>query len=365
MSTLEAHQTYYCSHRHQKASSDVEDGKSVAGESNQGDEENPTKAPRTGKQYACTHCSYSADKKVSLNRHMRMHSVSPGPSQGAVTPTTNGETSNDVQDRYCQDCDIRFSSLKTFRAHKMHYCSTRHIVKPNVPPSSTSGSGPTSPAETCKTPPSPSSQQALLALPTNPILIVPYSLFRGASLLGPSVVGLPSPDTPCFLLPNGTLQPMSHAITNTSTAAVQTNEKDTQKDPSAPLDLSMRKSPELNDLVIDEDVPDKEMEKTNSIPSPEQIVCAPSLPNSPSVTPSPPPNLNVSPKSSKRELRSVSPRSKKMDDNEKVLGVSVPAPPQLHPILMRAGEIALRLAQDIQSSPQVITKYFCLFFLIL
>lgn len=239
----------------------------------------------------------------------------------------------------------------------MHYCSTRHIVKP-VPPSSTSGSGPTSPAETCKTPPSPNSahQQALLALPTNPILIVPYSLFRGASLLGPSVVGLPNPDTPCFLLPNGTLQPMSHAIPNTSTAAVQTNEKDTQKDPSAPLDLSMRKSPELNDLVIDEDEPDKEIEKSNSVSeSPEQIVCAPSLPNSPSISPSPPLASSVSPKV-KRELRSVSPRSKK-EENEKL--VNVPVPPQLHPILMRAGpiinpEIALRLAQDIQNSPQVL-----------
>jgi zinc finger protein ZFPM1 len=29
-------------------------------------------------------------------------------------------------DRYCSDCDIRFSSTKTYRAHKMHYCSTRH-----------------------------------------------------------------------------------------------------------------------------------------------------------------------------------------------------------------------------------------------
>lgn len=45
------------------------------------------KCIRTGKQYACTHCSYSADKKVSLNRHMRMHQTSPAPS----SVTSNGD----------------------------------------------------------------------------------------------------------------------------------------------------------------------------------------------------------------------------------------------------------------------------------
>lgn len=29
-------------------------------------------------------------------------------------------------DKYCSDCDIRFSSTKTYRAHKQHYCSSRH-----------------------------------------------------------------------------------------------------------------------------------------------------------------------------------------------------------------------------------------------
>lgn len=390
LSTLEAHQTYYCSHRLPKPSSDAEDGKSVTGEnaSQNNDEENPAKAQRTGKQYACSHCSYSADKKVSLNRHMRMHSVSPGPSPGPNPPAvTNGEPQlADIQDRYCQDCDIRFSSLKTFRAHKMHYCNTRHIVKPtnSGPPASsvTSGSGPTSPVESspaCKTPPSPASQapgqQALLALPTNPILIVPYSLFRGASLLPAPSVGLPSPDTPCFLLPNGTLQPMSHAITPpTAAAAVQTNSEPIssgkERDPSAPLDLSVRRSPELNDLVID--MGDDEHEKDRSEGgSPEQIVCAPSLPVSPSVTPSPPPtNTSVSPKGFKRhESRSNSPRlsrstpkSGESPEPKTPVPLGVPVVPQvLHPILMRGApilnpEIALRLAQDLQQSPQVLVK---------
>jgi zinc finger protein ZFPM1 len=200
----------------------------------------PSKIVRTGKQYACPHCSYSADKKVSLNRHMRMHSASPGPSptassllNGGPGPTPPAEVaaallnSPHPVDRYCQDCDIRFSSVKTFRAHKLHYCSTRHVVKPQPPPppqltKTSSESAPASPLDvTSRTSPScspPSRErrsppQPFLALPTNPILLVPYSLFQGASLLtGAAAMGLPAPDTACLLLPNGTLQPMAQAV---------------------------------------------------------------------------------------------------------------------------------------------------------
>lgn len=133
LSTLEAHQTYYCSHR-KDADENTKPGAST-GETNGG--EPPTKSIKTGKQYACTQCSYSADKKVSLNRHMRMHQTSPAPS----STTSNGDEASSqmgiqqiigqppqpiVVDRYCSDCDIRFSSTKTFRAHKQHYCSSRH-----------------------------------------------------------------------------------------------------------------------------------------------------------------------------------------------------------------------------------------------
>lgn len=200
----------------------------------------PNKTVRTGKQYTCPHCSYSADKKVSLNRHMRMHSASPGPSptsnslsNGGPVPTPPAEVtaallnSPHLVDRYCQDCDIRFSSVKTFRAHKLHYCSTRHVVKsqPPPPPPSTkmsSESAPVSPPEVMSqtspncSPPSRehrSPPQPFLALPTNPILLVPCSLIQGASLLtGAAAMGLPAPDTACLLLPNGTLQPMAQAV---------------------------------------------------------------------------------------------------------------------------------------------------------
>lgn len=134
LSTLEAHQTYYCSHRKNADGADKESGSTA--DTNGG--EPPTKSIKTGKQYACTQCSYSADKKVSLNRHMRMHQTSPAPS----STTSNGDDAAPSQivvqqiigqppqpivvDRYCSNCDIRFSSTKTYRAHKQHYCSSRH-----------------------------------------------------------------------------------------------------------------------------------------------------------------------------------------------------------------------------------------------
>ena len=136
LSTLEAHQTYYCSHRKipDETSQKSADG-TASGEAN--GNEPPTKSIKTGKQYACSQCSYSADKKVSLNRHMRMHQTSPSPSsttsngdenptQILVQQTVGAAPQQIVVDRYCTDCDIRFSNTKTYRAHKQHYCSSRH-----------------------------------------------------------------------------------------------------------------------------------------------------------------------------------------------------------------------------------------------
>jgi zinc finger protein ZFPM1 len=131
LSTLEAHATYYCTHRKTGENSLKTANSEVNGI------EPPAKAMKTGKQYACSQCSYSADKKVSLNRHMRMHQTSPAPS----STTSNGDETPSqivvpqliapvaqpvIVDRYCSDCDIRFSSTKTYRAHKQHYCSSRH-----------------------------------------------------------------------------------------------------------------------------------------------------------------------------------------------------------------------------------------------
>lgn len=211
------------------------------------------KQPRLSKLYACSQCSYSADKKVSLNRHMRMHGAAATPPSASTTlgsieatpdalsaklgvslsdlQKLSGTTLQDLQkigvslldpaniasrvslvdftklgataavepqldvvgtmdvaqrsdmdltDRYCTECDIKFSSNKTYRAHKAHYCQTRR--------------------ETVKT----ESQPKFLALPTNPMIIVPYTLLKGASVLQG---GTPQ-GAPCFVLPNGMVKPV-------------------------------------------------------------------------------------------------------------------------------------------------------------
>uniref|UniRef100_A0A1B6CLP5 C2H2-type domain-containing protein n=1 Tax=Clastoptera arizonana TaxID=38151 RepID=A0A1B6CLP5_9HEMI len=328
LSTLEAHQTYYCSHRHNNTTksstvgggeSEAEDIKpimdSMRSEDVSGGEsttsEPPSKSVRSGKQYRCPHCSYSADKKVSLNRHMRMHSSSPASQSGSVNtsdaPAEPSLTSLHLVDRYCQDCDIRFSSLKTFRAHKLHYCSTRHVIKSNKP-----SSAPSSPTDSRTTPTSPGAsdtsshpQQPYLALPTNPTLIIPYSLFQGASILPAPAVGQ---ETVYSLLPDGTLQPVAQGIIShprfpPSSSAEGTNK---QQKPSAasevqvpkqseefcvkvglsegtsPLDLSCRRSAE-RELEIEEDEKENRRSVDNQInifpsPDPEDIICAPSIP---------------------------------------------------------------------------------------
>ncbi|KFB46376.1 AGAP009066-PA-like protein [Anopheles sinensis] len=407
-STLEAHQTYYCSHR-----KDADDGGGGAGGGGGGGAgsvssvtssgsgsaaagsgknphpggaegasgEPPAKAPKTGKQYACSQCSYSADKKVSLNRHMRMHQSSPSPSPVAAA-LVNGEDlaghhhhqqqqqqlqiiqaqavaaaaavlhqqhqqqqqqqqqqpSQQQQqqqqpapvaqvDRYCSDCDIRFSSTKTYRAHKQHYCSSRHREghqSNNSTPKPSAGqkSGSQSPPDVPKTPPVSAAQQPFLALPTNPIIVVPYSLIRGASvipvLLSSLAPGIANPESACFILQNGALQPiamsLAHVQAVTMAAAVGSTGLEglgggVESTGSTPLDLSVRRlspgalgslslrerSLSLSSAVsLDQRLDfDSLMEGKENLSvsgdslTPEQIVCAPSLPGSPPLTPSP------------------------------------------------------------------------------
>lgn len=351
LSTLQAHQEHYCSNRRPKPVEGTDTTTNTAVDESSNDAKTPRPA---SKQHACTYCNYSADKKVSLNRHMRMHSSSPVSSgTPAPTLTSNGEVSESppVQDRYCADCDIRFSSIKTYKAHKDFYCSTRQVVKQALAVrggSATSGSSPPSPGAT-----PPAQNQYALALPTNPILIVPYSLLRGASTLPGAT--LPDPDTPCFLLPNGTFQPISpanvNAVAKESEVLKSVNRpREPPRDAATPLDLSVRRSPES--VVTDE------QEKENRIRSatPEQIVCAPSLPGSPG-TPSPTqrsssPCGEASPKRKRRNSRGPTPKLP-----------SVPTPPEnCNPVVPAAiipPALALRLASELpinSVSPQVLVK---------
>ncbi|VVC45221.1 Hypothetical protein CINCED_3A005310 [Cinara cedri] len=228
LSTLDAHQTYYCSRRHKKdPESDEMKLPTVVIESDEMAMGNDTdscpssvepsnKSVRTGKQYKCPHCNYSADKKVSLNRHMRMHSISPVPSIQSPPCLTDGAAADpSAVDRYCQNCDIRFSNQRTYQAHKTHYCNTRHVVKP-MPPISPMPNNTSSPTSIVPT---------YLALPTNPIIVVPYALVQNASVLPALSDVVPSPptDTACILLSDGTLQPIAQAFMPTKFNAIAKN----------------------------------------------------------------------------------------------------------------------------------------------
>ncbi|XP_055837365.1 zinc finger protein ush isoform X2 [Episyrphus balteatus] len=391
-STLEAHQAYYCSHRKEAEEDSTTGGGGSGGvggsgggpgSASSGDKnstitssgEPSAKSIKTGKQYACTQCSYSADKKVSLNRHMRMHQSSPAPSSNA---SNGGDDSSSQQiDRYCSECDIRFSNVKTYRAHKQHYCSSRRNdgqTTPKLPELSTKTSGGSvSPPQVRTKTPTPAAvaaaaaaaaaaavaPQPFIALPTNPILIIPYYLIRAASMIpGPLTSvspGIPNPESTCFSLENGSLKPMATALstnsitnnqiphvettprthsqqpplpstpslTDTNVATPLLTEKNTRASSAnscsdsvkaikkdlpirdfAPLDLSLRRSPiqkahrvrssssfmaPIDDRIDIENM--MEGKENLSIDSgsitPEQIVCAPSLPNSPSMSPSP------------------------------------------------------------------------------
>lgn len=337
---------------------------------------------------------------------MRMHTASPPPATVAVAPPLQlqvatlqpAESSGSATDpaafvdRYCQDCDIRFSSLKTFRAHKLHYCSTRHVQKVSLlsdrvqtidlqrtryqggwrltllfclQGSVAAGSSEsTSPSPVDGAPAHPHAahphaahgamptarpsaaspgSDALLVLPTNPPMLVPYSLLQAASVVQGSALNAtlgaalgPALGAACLLmLPDGSLQPVATANLpapppsprHRPTPAPQPppspspqpqsqpappRRRETKSSPApptghspgsapasglGPLDLSLRRNSDCSDQ--DED--DKENRShIASTSDHEDIVCAPSIPlmlsasstcSSPSgPSPSPPPS---------------------------------------------------------------------------
>lgn len=151
----------------------------------------------------------------------------------------------------------------------MHYCSTRHVVKQ---PKSGSIASPESPGEPRPSSPSrgggspvaitprgvPHLQdhpagppQPYLALPTNPILIVPYSLIQSASLLPAPITGglQHAPDTAYFLLPDGTLQPMATASISSSSSQSTVRAPQLEK-PSRPVVAFHSPPPHIQQQVI-------------------------------------------------------------------------------------------------------------------
>ncbi len=98
--------------------------------------------------YQCNSCVFQSDKKSIMNRHSRIHlplkrkqmeesCISP---QIFIEPTLN-QTSpgsstvnqsyefNDDLDSFCRECDIQFSSFKTFRHHRLNYCQKYKAIE--------------------------------------------------------------------------------------------------------------------------------------------------------------------------------------------------------------------------------------------
>ncbi|XP_071552949.1 zinc finger protein ush isoform X3 [Panulirus ornatus] len=217
-SNLEAHRMFYCTHRPNQAENDgvnkdLRTSPSSASPRGEGggaavEEEDGNRILR------CPHCPYTTTHKLSLNGHMNIHTnpedlvkASTNPQAAAsTTQVALGETR--ATDRYCSDCDIQFSSVKTFRVHKAHYCQTRHVLKAGnkSPACEEPGTGNAASTLAGMVSAAVGSGQPILALPTNPILLVPYSLVAGAQLLPPHV--LPQAGA-AVVLPNGQVQPLS------------------------------------------------------------------------------------------------------------------------------------------------------------
>ncbi|KAF2355211.1 Zinc finger C2H2-type [Trinorchestia longiramus] len=205
---MEAHKKFYCTQQASTTTEGVNDTSSIRDASEGGDGESSWGLLR------CTQCPYTTTHKLSLNGHMNMHTAAAATEDNVrvVSPklkTSVAPVDARAAERYCSDCDIQFSSLKTYRVHKTHYCQTRHVVKANKSP--------------IREDPAPSmlntnaSGQPILLLPTDPVLLVPYSVLVGASLLPAHV--LPQQGA-AVLTRDGQIHPLSlaHLMSNNSSA---------------------------------------------------------------------------------------------------------------------------------------------------
>jgi hypothetical protein len=95
--------------------------------------------------YQCNYCLFQTDKKSAMNKHSRVHlpqkrkemeeSSPTSPSNQCTTSSVssllNKET--DMTNSYCSECDIHFSSMKTFLHHRNNYCQKFKTIESIVP----------------------------------------------------------------------------------------------------------------------------------------------------------------------------------------------------------------------------------------
>lgn len=246
-----------------------------------------------------------------------------------------------------------------------------------------------------------------MALPTNPIIIIPYSLIRNSSIIpGPlsTIAQVTNPDSTCFIFQNGTLQPIAYSIASSVAASSSNstqqasprsvtqavtneikvckpsgsgnaandalkllNKRDgiTNRESTTPLDLSVRRtSPNSRErsLSISSAISaehfrmefDSMMEGKENLSvsgdsiTPEQIVCAPSLPGSPPLTPS---RRSNSPRGSSVSMspNSSTPHSvlmRPLFTADIALRLSDPSLNAIPPLVKQSMELALRLSSN-------------------
>ena len=309
------------------------------------------KIRRSGRYYACPYCSFSADKRVSLNRHMRVHvglpllathPVSPPPpppppsqlphpqhhqlQQHNPFEGTDGDlvaTAPGNADRFCTECKIQFTSLKTFQVHKQHYCQSRKPqVSAPVPP----------PPLTSSPPPPPTQTQAekslamgaasdsdrssaaggpmtILVLPTHPPIVVPLCILQSARLL---TADQPMPLNSVIVSPHGDVQLPPPPPTPSSSSAV----------------AAEKRSQEPIKTVVAEK---RKLQETTTAPAP--------LP--------PPPPPPVAAKNKRRDDEALD-LSSKISDHEDSQPEDASGPPQPK---TKSGSIRVREETQQQSSP--------------
>ncbi|XP_045032757.1 zinc finger protein ush isoform X5 [Daphnia magna] len=268
-STLSAHATYYCSKRPQvspaaapvtsasplptlptqpemMANVALSNGRSQTPEPMDelvqlNDRPSAPKIRRSGRYYACPYCSFSADKRVSLNRHMRVHvglpllathPVSPPPLPAGHLETSRSLSSdrptagsspefraiNKLQeepasrsdagaDRFCCDCKIQFSSFKTYQVHKQHYCQSRKVAGANLPAGSPvpslDKSIPAGESLAGRAQNAGGGPMTILMLPTHPPIVIPLCILQSARLL---TADQPMPPHSVIVSPHGDIQ---------------------------------------------------------------------------------------------------------------------------------------------------------------
>ncbi len=165
-------------------------------------------------------------------------------------------------ERYCLECKIQFSSLKTFQVHKQHYCQFR---QPNSSAglsdeaaSSKNETGNTRVTEEVEAVASRSAPMTILVLPTHPPIVVPLCILQSARLL---TAEQPMPPHSVIVSAHGEVQFRSETPEDKAPTEVpnETDIKATSPDNTAAtrshdeaLDLSSKTSDATTDDAINE-----------------------------------------------------------------------------------------------------------------